>query len=222
MNFKIKNLGLRILKLKAKSQKLKAGFSLVELMVVISIFVIMTTVLILNYNKFGGNLLITNLAYDVALTIREAQTYGIGVKQATYGGGATTFDAGYGVHFDWSSPTTYILFYDAGGLPGGDKIYNTGEAVRIYELKNGNEIETVCGAYAISIDEFECNSSPPGIDIVFYRPNPEAYINASEGGASYDKIRVCLKSPQGKRKAIITHVSGQISVQNIDNCWNNY
>lgn len=49
------------------------GFSLLELLVVISIFTIITTIALFNQGQLNSNVLLTNLAYDVALTVREVQ-----------------------------------------------------------------------------------------------------------------------------------------------------
>ena len=58
-----------------KKQKInnhKSGFTLVELLVTITIFVILTGVVLVNSNSFDNSVLLNNFAYDVALTIKEA------------------------------------------------------------------------------------------------------------------------------------------------------
>ena len=63
-------------KAKIKENNLKKGFTLVELLVTIVIFVIITGVVLVNSNKFDSSVLLHNFTYDVALTIKQAQTYG--------------------------------------------------------------------------------------------------------------------------------------------------
>ena len=96
------------------------GFSLVELLVVISIFTIISSVVVFRQSKFSSDILITNLAYQMALEIREAQTYGIGVKSVDNPViiGDSKFKYGYGIHFGPEVPanpsfnpkTSFILF----------------------------------------------------------------------------------------------------------------
>ena len=55
----------------------KGGFTLLELMIVLAIFVIMSAVLVANQKKFGGNVTLDDLAQDVAfgLIILDQQQY---------------------------------------------------------------------------------------------------------------------------------------------------
>src|SRR3989344_6228445 len=79
------------------------GFTLIELLVVTAIIVIVTSLVLINNNRFGGTVLLQNLAYDMAPSVREAQVYGISVL--SFGG---EFDFGYGMHFTANSQT-YVL-----------------------------------------------------------------------------------------------------------------
>jgi prepilin-type N-terminal cleavage/methylation domain-containing protein len=81
--------------------KLNSGFTLVEMMVVMTLVTILATVIIFNHQKFNDNLELTNLSYEVALSLRQAQVYGVSVKEFKEG---TTeeqrFGTPYGVHFN--------------------------------------------------------------------------------------------------------------------------
>ena len=50
-------------------------------MVTISIFVIMTALILARYTGFNSGTLLTNVAYDTALTMKVAQTYGLAVRK---------------------------------------------------------------------------------------------------------------------------------------------
>ena len=60
-----------------KKQKLQEGFSLIELLVVLALLVIMMTISLFNYDRFGKETELENSVYSVALAIRETQTVGI-------------------------------------------------------------------------------------------------------------------------------------------------
>ncbi|MEK7607723.1 MAG: prepilin-type N-terminal cleavage/methylation domain-containing protein [Patescibacteria group bacterium] len=192
------------------------GFTLVELLVSISIFTIITTIAVMNHAQFNSSILLTNLAYEIGLSIRQAQVYGITVKQSTTD--SSKFDSGYGIHFDLSqvggSGTTYKLFEDVnvGGLV--DHVYSnvTDEDIEMFRIQKGNSIS---GIY-VNGDE----ASQPVVDISFIRPNPEAYIMVS--GTRYSKAEICIKSPQGTKRKVVVEISGQISVvaDNVNICSN--
>src|SRR3989344_3825107 len=93
--------------LQAKSYKLQAdsrGFTLIELLVVTAILGIVSTLVLANNTRFGGAVLLENLAYEIGLSVRKAQVYGIAVRRF----GETDFSAGYGIHFNSAMPTTYV------------------------------------------------------------------------------------------------------------------
>jgi prepilin-type N-terminal cleavage/methylation domain-containing protein len=71
----------------------KAGVTLIELMVVISIFAIISATVIVDYRSFSSSISTQNLADDIALSIRKAQGYAIGVR------GYNNIFNGYGIHF---------------------------------------------------------------------------------------------------------------------------
>src|SRR6185295_20368 len=80
------------------------------LVVVTAIIAIITGLILVSDATFGGKVLLENLAYDMALSIRQAQVYGISVQRFN-----TTFNAPYGVHFDTTSPSSYNTFADVFG-----------------------------------------------------------------------------------------------------------
>ena len=72
----------------------KSGMTLIELMVVLVIFIIVAGLTIFDYSKFRSTASLQNLADDIALSVRRAQNYAIGVK-----GSQSSFSNGYGIHF---------------------------------------------------------------------------------------------------------------------------
>lgn len=53
------------------------GFSLIEFIVVLVIFSIMSGTSLFNFNRYRDNIEQTNIAQDIALTLRQAQVYGL-------------------------------------------------------------------------------------------------------------------------------------------------
>ncbi len=190
---------------------------------VLVIVTIITSVAITSQGSFNKSLVLSNAAYDLALTIRSAETFGLGSRASSLG-----VNAGYGLHLQSGTTGSFTLFADtypnncSSDLPScnaGDHAYqNTGNPVtsdirvQTYSLGNGIYIQNFC---ARSNNAWEC-SSPPAIsslDIVFERPNPNALM--SKNGLYSQTFPVTLAciilaSPQGGAKYITVGSSGQI------------
>lgn len=204
------------------------GFSLPELIIVIAIFVIISSVALFNQGKLSSDVLITNMAYEVGLAIREAQVYGIGVRGDDSG---ASFNGQYGAHFSIQDDTSIrqILVY---GDKNDDFIYAPGEEKSIYSFENrrGNRITALCvgdlpTGVACDTDAAKSQGSEgqnyrvDWLDIVFKRPNPSALIygpSASGGGSEqkFGRAYVVLNSLDGLDcRVVIVESTGQIRVE---------
>jgi len=61
-----------------QKQNQSTGFTLVEFIVIISIFAIVATISLFNSGSFNRHTAMQNLTHDIALVIRQAQNYGMG------------------------------------------------------------------------------------------------------------------------------------------------
>ena len=196
------------------------GFTLIELLISISIISVIMSVVFFNYGIFNDQLALTSAGQEMAIAVRQTQTYGLSVKEISPGSGK--FDRAYGVHFDPSDPEHYYLFVDTKGI-SGNKIYdvlngcesdNT-ECVEKFTLRNNIKIYLICdGANPTP------NCPPTGaqsLDVTYLRPNPDANINfiSSGGGLVGSSLtgKVILVSPKGKTLTVIIESTGQVSIQ---------
>src|SRR3989344_5990088 len=85
------------------------GFALVELLTAIFLFAFFSSFIVLAYGRISGQLFLTTLAYEIALSFRTAQSYGVSVREFQAFGQTASFDVGYGLHFDPGSLSTYVL-----------------------------------------------------------------------------------------------------------------
>ncbi len=196
--------------------KSKKGFTLIELVVVIGIFGLIMSVALFNQSKLSSSTLLTNLAYETALALRQAQTYGIGVTSVS---GVNGFSGGFGVHFSSSLPNQFIIFKDTDGSktyspPTGGTYPVTDQNITVYSIAGGNKITGLC---------YTDSSGPPAhcgqtsVDVVFTRPDPEAFITLgglNPTGQSQASAQIMVSTPTGdKTKTVDVEYSGQIGVQ---------
>ncbi|MEK9132081.1 MAG: prepilin-type N-terminal cleavage/methylation domain-containing protein [Patescibacteria group bacterium] len=201
--------------------KSTTGFTLVELMVVVAIFAILTTIILYKNSDFNNSFLLTDAAYDVALTVREAQVYGINVKSTGKGAANQYFNSGYGIYLDTTGtyPNTLVFFADAFTSPSvsaGNYTYDgQSEFITAFALNRGYTISQFCAKP--SIGQERCSTTPDAplnrLAIVFVRPNPDAKITDSGGGTEYSSATITITSPDGtKSKTVRITTAGQISI----------
>ena len=187
----------------------QSGFTLIELLVVIALITIITAVFLFQQRRFDSSTLLRSLAYNIALSIRQAQVYGTSVREFS-----GLFDYSYGVYF--SNAGSYILFADV----NGDKVYTsspTDEKVQLFSLSNGYSILQFCGVRASGQEDCFGGGKNGGtqitsLSIYFKRPNPDAQFFSSAGNTySSAYIKVAGPSDVVTRKVTVT-LPGQISV----------
>ncbi|MES2314759.1 MAG: type II secretion system protein [Patescibacteria group bacterium] len=196
------------------------AFTLIELIISIAIFAAMTALVIAKYGSFNQGTIITNMAYDMALTIRTAQTYGLSVKSTT--AGTDNFSSAYGVHFEYDTPTQFIFFADTNSSEHHDHIYDSdsGEAVTTYAVTQGALITSICLASQLS----DCTDDGSGaivldsgdrLDITYKRPNPNASFYYRGESVPQPIAFITLTSSDGSNSQVVyVRKNGQISVNN--------
>ncbi|MFA6338439.1 MAG: type II secretion system protein [Candidatus Paceibacterota bacterium] len=213
----------------------KSGFSLIELLVVLGIFIVLTSLTIYKYSQFNSNLTVTNLAYEIALTAREAQVYGLGVKNVNPS--LSSFQIGYGVSFSKNTTSlvpgqasSFILFADVN--KNGKYESGTDSLIDTFTLREGVVISDLCASYGVAPNKtLKCFSdgSIDTVDTTFIRPEPSANISERLGvGSEQCPTRLVsggnvlpncsgtvidISSVKGKHKCIVISSTGQISVQ---------
>ncbi len=201
------------------------------MLVVLAIITIITAVVITSHSAFNKTLLLTNTAYDVALTIRGTATYGIGSRTA-----GPSINTGYGIHIQKSAAmTTFSRFADSYPLPSasapchpatdtlapdakpGDCAYNPGQegppAATPFTLGNGMTITDFCVTYAVGSPEC-ASGSLTSLDIVFVRPNPQPYMSVNgtyAAGSPVTSACLALTSPQGGARFVSIALTGEIN-----------
>ncbi|OHA92878.1 MAG: hypothetical protein A3H52_01020 [Candidatus Zambryskibacteria bacterium RIFCSPLOWO2_02_FULL_39_26] len=187
------------------------GFSLVELIIVIAITTVLLGVITYSYRTANNNLALSSAAQEVAIAIRQAQTYAISVKE--YAPNSGQFDYAYGIFFSPSFNPNYIIFADKDvdgvfSLGDGCGTVST-ECVELFTLRNNVNITGVCNAST-------CYSSGSrDLTVIFKRPNPNATLRLYASGIVTNPStgKIVLTSPQGTTVAVTIQSTGQVLVQ---------
>lgn len=210
------------------------GLTLVELIVVISIFMIITSVAIFNYGNFNSTVSLQNLTDDIALSIRKAQGFAIGARGVEIGEDKT-FKNSYGVHFSVDTlPTgslsgsnkSFIMFtvpitdekrYVDDGNAGEICNDGTNKCTELFSINSIDEVKEI-----IIDGDIKTSGS---LDIIFTRPEPKAnfcYRASSSNTGSCDSTNISRvdivisngqTEEQYKTKTISIQNTGQISIQ---------
>lgn len=176
---------------------LQSGFTLVEVLVSLGIFAVLTGVVLSNYRGYNTNALFSNASEDIVLALRQAQVYGVGVRKGTGG----SFTTPYGVYFETANPNQIKIFEDV----DSSDTYSVGDSdIEIIKWPSTIGIATSNGLL--------CDSSPvASLAVTFTRPNPDASIYGNGAlCAATGKISIT----NGIKNASVEITSaGQISLQ---------
>lgn len=230
------NINLVVLKLAARRSWLAAGFTLIELMVVLGIVVLMSLIILVSSSRFNSAILLRSLAYQVGLSIREAQLYGVAVRKAPALGDCaigpdSVFCASFGVHFPTPPSTRYVLFPDINNNAAYDDTDANGKlhVTETFTAQYGFTISNICVPGSGSI---QCSTSCPSplpptvtacavpttpaitsLDIAFRRPNPDAVISVNGNPATrYAGALIEVSAPGGAKRSISVSLTGQIVI----------
>lgn len=206
---------------------LQRGFTVTEVLVVFFIMTSILAVILPDYFAFGEKNDLTNLAAEVALTIREAQVYGLSSREVQVSGGGpspTSFDAPFGVYAELATPASLIFFADKNASGSYDSSPPCGsgspnqECINQFALKDGFLITDICTNWS---DPNTRRCAAGGVffgAVTFRRPNPDGNIRRNQltlstlDPVAYSELRIKISSPSGVSKYVDVTTTGQISV----------
>lgn len=196
----------------------QAGMSIVELLVVLSIFSVVSSVAIFNFGNFQSQIDIKNLASDIALKTVEAQKASLSGLLPPLSQQAQideTWKPSYGVYFSTTPNNSFIYFtdlknptqnslYDVSSCPG------TGECLEQITITKGNVVSGLDVFY-----QSNPSTAVPveNLAITFVRPNSSAIIaSGSSKLVSVSYVRITITSPKATTSAIKVYPSGRIQI----------
>jgi prepilin-type N-terminal cleavage/methylation domain-containing protein len=142
--------------------KMQKGFTIPELLVVFAIMVLMTGIMLPVWRSGDRNLSLDRAVHKAGQDVRRAQELAMRAQSYMCASGSIF---AYGVYFDASTPTSYILFAECNS---GSIGYNAGQdgIVETLQVESGAKIATV--------------SPTSQISIVFAPPTPAVFLKPGD------------------------------------------
>ena len=158
----------------------KNGFTLLELIVSITIIAMVTGLFLANYSSANRRTDLTMTAQKLVADVRLAQSYALGLAKYGGSGSLNIPPGGWGVHFDLQNygSNKYNIFAD----DNANTIYDGGEADERYGA------QVVYLPTNITIQSISIGSK---VDITFLPPDPITTIN--NGAATSTSVDIVLK-----------------------------
>ena len=142
------------------------GFTLVELLVSISILLIIISIVVFRFSSFDSIILLRTLAYDIGLSIRTAQSYSLSAQ-----GRNDNFRIPYGVSF--TPGASSYAFFGYSGVSDTPQ-YQTGDTIDLFKLGRSFQITDVCvivgSVEDCDIDRLDVSFKRPEYTALFYIP----------------------------------------------------
>ncbi len=181
------------------------GMTYVELIVVLSIFSIMSSIVMFNYDKFQQTVNIKVLASDMVLKIVEAQKSSMGGKWNT--AAAPDWKPSFGLYFNTANNQNFIYFADLNNNGLFEDLGCTGECQSQIAITKGNYISR------INLFGAGCPSAVNNLDIVYKRPEPTAIISSSPFvSCNLVYAEIVVSSPNSVTAKIDVYTSGRIQI----------
>lgn len=169
---------------------IKTGFTVIEMLVVISIMILISIFMLFGYRSGEDQRRLNIDSQKLVQSLRKAQNYAMSAKEESECGNNKVTP--YGISFNSGSATNYLFIADC----DDDKHYDIDGDILVS---------------TIPLADSTINSvSPSLLEIFFAAPIPSTHITEeSETGT----ITLCSKRQTSLCKSIIINVRGAISVQ---------
>ena len=158
----------------------KTGFTLIELIVSVSVIALVTGIFLTNYSSTNRRSDLTMTAQRMVADIRMAQNYALGLARYGLSGSLNVPEGGWGIHIDLQNygNNRYFIFAD----DNGNQVFDVNEA----EVSYGAEVATLPDGIII-----ESLSSGVKADVTFLPPDPITTIKSGVG--NYEELSIVLR-----------------------------
>jgi prepilin-type N-terminal cleavage/methylation domain-containing protein len=193
---------------KLKIERKNAGFTLIEIITVVTMILIFTSIIVLDKREGEKQFSIRRSAHQLAQDLRRVENMAMTGQDSPKSFGEIFPRGGYGIYFEESSDS-YILFCDC----NDNGVYDVGAAaLSCASSTEGNpwpeKIEEVFLESGVVIS----NMSPfSPLNITFFPPDPIIRIKPSSGPATTSQAIATL-TLEGRTRTIFINTVGLIDI----------
>lgn len=187
-----------------KKQNLKAGITLIEIMVVVFIIATLSTILIADFPRVKKQMALSRIAHKFMQDLKTAQDLGGSGSQIinSNGNALTTKGCGIYINQELLGDQVYLIYADI----DGNNQYNQGTDYVISQIDFSGESE---GIYIYSI----YNANSQGLSINFEPPNFTTKIADLLAGKTEVGVVFAVRSDSSITKSIYVNTSGLIELR---------
>ena len=174
------------------SLKQNSGFTLLEIMTVITIIVILSTIIVADYGSFGKKNAVVAAAQGMASNIRKAQSFSLSGKDVHKL--TENNDGRWGLYFG-RSQTDYVIFADT----NKNNAYDSDEDYLTVNLPRG-----------VTIDSFL--NGGDSVSLLYIPPNPIIVLKNSAMGATTSEEIILKENSSGYIKKVQINNFGLVNI----------
>ena len=176
------------------------GFTIIELLVVISVIIILTAIVLISYRSGQQQFALQRSANKLAQDIRRTQEMAMSARECTHptacpAGGVPL--GGYGIYMEKeaSQIRNYKIYADG----DNNEKYDSGEEIETIYLEDGVEFQSVQPANKMSVN--------------FKPPDPTIELRDQTGADKTNvTIIIALTADSSKTKTILVNRAGRIEI----------
>ncbi len=218
------------------------GMTFIELIVVLGIFTVIAGTVLFNYRGFSTNVSLQNLAQEVALQLKRAQTNAVSGKTPELSTNqlqninnliSLDWKPSYGVAFDKANYPGSLFFYfnrdigaanevtldffdlEASGYNDDCEVDAESECLEELRLPSTVVIDMICFDFTEIVPQGGCDGEERDTAYIsFTRPRGNAKIMEFDDGADYKgNVFIRLSTAEGSHRHIAVWESGYISIK---------